>query len=160
MEFLLVCAVMVAAADQQVAVSQEYQVPVVVRQMHVRHSEYRRSAGLVPQRLDPGLCLLAQRLAEEMDRRGYMGHSTNLSYPECVCSGTDGPGSVEMWIGSGPHAAILQSGSECVGFGVCGSFSASLHGPAYSGEDIGVSIGGPIGGGGRQRLRWFGGRRR
>jgi hypothetical protein len=49
-----------------------------------------------------------------------------------------------------------------VGFGVCGAYSASLHGSAYDGPDIAVSIGG---GGGvyrgtyRARGRWFGRRR-
>lgn len=154
MELLILAAAMVVAAEQSPPVDGGYQIPVVVRQMHVRHSDYRRECGLAPQRLDPGLCRLAQRLAEEMDRRGFMGHSTNLNYPECVCSGTDGPGSVEMWIGSGPHAAILLSGGPCVGFGTCGSYSASLHGAPYDGEDIAVSIGSVAGGGSvRQRLR-------
>lgn len=174
MEWFVMVAVMVAAAqvdstevaaskdDKTEVVQEVYEIPVVARQMHVRHSQFRGANGLFAQRLDPGLCRLAQRLAEEMARQGNRSHSTNLSYAENICVGTDGLGSVELWIGSSAHAANLLNGEECVGFGVCGAYSASLHGSAYDGPDIAVSIGG---GGGvyrgtyRARGRWFGRRR-
>lgn len=117
-------------------------------QIHCRH---RAQYGLSPQKLDPGLCGLAQKLADAQAYHGYMAHSANLGYLENVAHGVDPSGTIAMWIGSSAHNANLLSSAEYVGFGYSGICGASLHGPAYSGADFVVTLGG----GGRARRGLF-----
>lgn len=118
-------------------------------EMYQLHCRHRARHGLSAQRLDPGLCRLAQRLAEAQAYHGVMFHS-RWGWRENVAYGADPARTMTMWIESPGHNANLLSGELSVGFGYCGIYAASLHGAPYTGDILEVTVG--ESGTGRRRL--------
>ena len=111
-------------------------------EMHKAHSEHRAKNGLAPQRLDAGLCRLAQALAEAQQRAGYMAHATGwpFAYGENCAMGATPTGAIQAWVASSGHNVNLLSTHPCVGFGYAGIYAASLHANSYRGDTLQVTL--------------------
>lgn len=85
--------------------------PTIVRMFELQNQERARN-GLHPLRLNPELCILAQRHARWMADTGWYVHS-NMGIPEIIHSGPMTPeDAVNGWIWSPAHHWIMLSGNE------------------------------------------------
>jgi uncharacterized protein YkwD len=90
------------------------------------HNEERARYSLPPLKIDPKMCLAAQKHAVWMAETGYYTHS-NLPWPEIIHHGPrSARGAVDGWIWSPSHHGIMLSGAKKVGFGYM-----VLHGQTY-----------------------------
>jgi uncharacterized protein YkwD len=88
----------------------------VIQQLVELTNQHRARSGLAPLRLNPQMCLDAQRHANYMASYNYFAHS-GLPYRENIYMGPRSPqDAVNGWIYSPAHHANMLSGSEC-GFG-------------------------------------------
>jgi hypothetical protein len=80
------------------------------------HNQERARVGLAPSKLNPEMCLAAQRHAVWMAETGWFAHS-GLPYRENIFMGVTTPeAAINGWIWSPAHHANMLSGTE-VGFG-------------------------------------------
>ncbi|MDZ4686894.1 MAG: CAP domain-containing protein [Planctomycetaceae bacterium] len=87
-----------------------------IQQLVALTNAHRAKSGLQPLRLNPRMCLDAQRHATHMSNSGAMVHS-GLPYRENIYMGPRSPqDAVNGWIYSPAHHANMLSGTEC-GFG-------------------------------------------
>jgi len=87
-----------------------------IQQLLSLHNQTRATSGLPPLRLNPRMCVDAQKHAVWMAKTGAYQHS-GLPYAEIIFAGPTSPeAAVAGWIASPPHYGIMLSGSEA-GFG-------------------------------------------
>lgn len=86
--------------------------PVILKVLELQNAERARH-GLPPHRLNPDMCLDAQRHAVWMAETGYYQHS-GLPYMEIIFQGPRSPeAAVQGWIHSSAHHSLMLSGTEC-----------------------------------------------
>ena len=89
--------------------------PTILRLLEL-HNQERARVGLSPSKLNPVMCLAAQKHAVWMAETGWMSHS-GLPYRENIFMGVSTPeDATNGWIWSPAHHGNMLSGSE-VGFG-------------------------------------------
>ena len=89
--------------------------PTILRLLEL-HNQERARVGLSPSKLNPVMCLAAQKHAVWMAETGWMSHS-GLPYRENIFMGVTTPeDATNGWIWSPAHYANMLSGTE-VGFG-------------------------------------------
>ncbi len=89
--------------------------PTILRLLEL-HNQERARVGLSPSKLNPMMCLAAQKHAVWMAETGSMSHS-GLPYRENIFMGVSTPeAATNGWIWSPAHHGNMLSGSE-VGFG-------------------------------------------
>lgn len=89
--------------------------PTITRMQELENQE-RARWGLPPLKMNPELCLLAQKHAKWMADTGWYMHSS-MGIPEIIHSGPMTPeDAVNGWIWSPAHHGIMLSGTEA-GFG-------------------------------------------
>lgn len=89
--------------------------PTIVKLLEL-HNQERARVGLSPFKLNPEMCLAAQRHAVWMSETGSFSHS-GLPYRENIFMGVTTPeAATNGWIWSPAHHANMLSGTE-VGFG-------------------------------------------
>lgn len=96
--------------------------------MAERNNELRQRHGLPAQRVSPYLTLLAQRHAEWMASTGSFVHNFQHPYPEIIYwNARSIEDAFNGWMNSGPHRAIIMSGTQSVGFGYAVSDSGQTY---------------------------------
>lgn len=99
---------------------------VTIQKLLKYHNEERARYNLPALKIDPKMCLAAQKHAVWMAETGYYMHS-NLPWPEIIHHGPRSARSaVDGWIWSPSHHGIMLSGATRVGFGYM-----VLHGQTY-----------------------------
>ncbi|MBC7816432.1 MAG: CAP domain-containing protein [Planctomycetaceae bacterium] len=89
--------------------------PTILRLLEL-HNQERARVGLFPSKLNPVMCLAAQKHAVWMAETGWMSHS-GLPYRENIFMGVSTPeAATNGWIWSPAHHTNMLSGAE-VGFG-------------------------------------------
>lgn len=89
--------------------------PVIQELLHLHNAERKRN-GLPPLKLNPRMCLAAQKHAVWMAETGYYQHSS-LPWAENIFYGPmSAREAVDGWIASPAHHANMLSGTEA-GFG-------------------------------------------
>lgn len=87
-----------------------------ILELIAKTNQHRAQMGLGPVRINPEMCLAAQRHAQWMAQTGALQHS-GLPYAEIIFNGPTTPdGAIQGWIASPAHHGIMLSGNE-VGFG-------------------------------------------
>ncbi|GDY07756.1 hypothetical protein LBMAG52_12420 [Planctomycetia bacterium] len=87
-----------------------------IQKLLALHNQERARVGLSPSKLNPEMCLAAQRHAVWMAETGSMSHS-GLPYRENIFMGVRTPeDAINGWIWSPAHHSNMLSGTE-VGFG-------------------------------------------
>ena len=89
--------------------------PTILKMQDLENAERSRHS-LPPLKMNPELCLLAQKHAQWMGDTGWYVHS-NMGIPEIIHSGPATPeDAVNGWIWSPAHHWVMLSGSEA-GYG-------------------------------------------